>query len=111
MSGPAQRPYDCRDAVAYLHEYILSNSKKPVESQEIMEWGRKYDKVVTIDALRQINNMYKQSVSLNRSTYHSFSSSSPPTPNARSSQIGFRATDAGYPRRSGATKSEHVISM
>jgi hypothetical protein len=25
--------------------------------------------------------------------------------------IGFRATDAGYPRRSGATKSKHVISM
>jgi hypothetical protein len=49
-------------------------------------------------------------VSLNRSTYHSFSSSSPPTPNAHSSHIGFRATDAGYPRRSGATKSNHVIS-
>jgi hypothetical protein len=33
------------------------------------------------------------------------------TPSARSSQVGFRATDAGYPRRSGATKRQHVISM
>lgn len=61
MSGPDQRPYDDQDAVACLHEYILSNSKKPLESQEKREWGKKYDKMVTIDALRQINNMYKQS--------------------------------------------------
>jgi hypothetical protein len=32
-------------------------------------------------------------------------------PNARSSHIGFRATDAGYSRHSGATKSKLVISM
>jgi hypothetical protein len=30
---------------------------------------------------------------------------------ARSSQIGFRATDAGYPRSSGATKRQHMISI
>ena len=61
--------------------------------------------------VRRLSRKWWQSVSRNRSTYYSFSSSSLSTPNARSSHIGFRATDAGYSRRSGATESKHVISM
>nr|KMM70871.1 hypothetical protein CPAG_07180 [Coccidioides posadasii RMSCC 3488] len=60
MGGPDERPYDCKDAVGYLREYILSNGEKPVKAREIEEWGKIYGKMVTTCALKQISSSYEQ---------------------------------------------------
>jgi hypothetical protein len=62
MDGPGtdKRPYDCQDAVAYLHEYILINGKKPVELRVVQEWGKTYERTVNINTLKLINDMYRQ---------------------------------------------------
>ena len=53
------RPYDCSDAVSYLHEYIKSNGGEPVPALTIMQWAEHYRKNVCIEGLHRINKLYQ----------------------------------------------------
>ena len=49
------RPYDIRDAVVYLHEYLATTGRQTVRASEAHQWGREYRKKVTDDALNQVD--------------------------------------------------------
>lgn len=55
------RPYDARDAIKYLHEYLKIHGRQTVGSGEVVQWCRGYGKNVTDVVLEQVNNQYHQS--------------------------------------------------
>lgn len=59
ISSADKRSYDICDAVGYLHEYVVSSDKKGVEANELIDWGKVYEKTVTMEALKEINDAYK----------------------------------------------------
>ena len=54
------RPYDCSDAVSYLHEYIKAHGGEPVPVLTIMQWAEHYRKNVGIEDLHRINKLYQR---------------------------------------------------
>lgn len=69
MSGADGRSYDCQDAVGYLHEHILSNGIQAVSASEVEDWGRKYGREMTTDALEEINSKYKETYGYDGMTF------------------------------------------
>lgn len=54
------RPYDIQDAVVYLHEYLATTGRQTVRASEVHQWGREYRKMVTDDALNEVDTLYYQ---------------------------------------------------
>jgi hypothetical protein len=53
-----RRDYDCQDAVAYLYEYIRCHGGQPVSTSAIFEWASHFGKKVTVEVLREIEELY-----------------------------------------------------
>jgi hypothetical protein len=52
------RSYDIADAVSYLHQYLLANSRQTASAAEIKQWCRDFGKKVTDGVLDQVNARY-----------------------------------------------------
>lgn len=70
------RSYDAADAVAYLHQFIISsNSNRPVTFETVQGWGKRYKALCPIEILQPINELYRQTHGVDGIVFPSQSSS------------------------------------
>lgn len=65
MAQGTSRPYDAKDAAAYLHQYIRRHGGRAVDLGAICEWGRLYRAAVPSMMLEQVNQSYVKSYGKN----------------------------------------------
>ncbi|KAF4448391.1 hypothetical protein F53441_8199 [Fusarium austroafricanum] len=63
LSGGEPRPYDLADAVVYLHEYLRTTGRQTVGVRQVREWCKQYNKKMTDEVLRRVDDAYYQQYS------------------------------------------------
>ncbi|KAL3479451.1 hypothetical protein BJX99DRAFT_255454 [Aspergillus californicus] len=63
LTKPAKRSYDTADAVVYLHQCVNANGGDAIQAHQIEAWVGKYNKVVSVNVLREIDTVYESKYS------------------------------------------------